>query len=113
MAERSTEELVSLCARVGMAEISDRLHDTAARAAAAESRAVEMMAQIGALVNRAEQAEFERDGLRVAAAANMEKLRRVRAMMADWSQPYTGYDRLGAAAVLEILDAPDVAKGGE
>ncbi len=42
---------------------------TAARAETAESRNVEMMAQIGALVDRAEQAELERDGLRGKLAA--------------------------------------------
>ncbi len=39
------------------------LNRTTLRAKKAEARAVEMMAQIGALVNRAEQAEFERDEL--------------------------------------------------
>lgn len=100
---------------------------------AAESRAVEMMAQIGALV--AEQAEFERDGLHVAAAANLEKLRALKRSQHYGNCWFRGGSRevhsMGGPVRLEcdccstgdynaaidveirVLDAPDAAKGGE
>lgn len=84
---------------------------------AAKSRAVEMMAQIGALVNRAEQAECERDELR-------GKLARVRAAAIEWQDvrpnPAIGVSTMAihsanainkvGAAILAILDGKESSK---
>lgn len=132
-AECSRELAIQAGENVSAFDISACAQRTAARAEKAESRAVEMMAQIGALV--AEQAEFERDGLHVAAAANLEKLRALKRSQHYGNCWFRGGSRevhsMGGPVRLEcdccstgdynaaidveirVLDAPDAAKGGE